>query len=181
MLPCRLVTLLAIALGLPSSFFDERFSRPVANIRAVHYLKGQPSNPEAGIFGVGKSHIWCMCFCLLSPFLATNGQMLVVQLSNPFCSWSVGLIASGASLHYVAFIAGPHTDWGALTILATDNERGLQICVGKTWIDVEPRAGMFVVNLGDMVDRCDPYFCTMGRCLLAMSSTLEHFCSSHRR
>ena len=49
--------------------------------------------------------------------------------------------------------AGPHTDWGALTILATDNEPGLQICLGKTWIDVEPRAGMFVVNLGDMVDR----------------------------
>lgn len=50
--------------------------------------------------------------------------------------------------------AGPHTDWGALTILATDNERGLQICVGSTWIDVDPRPGMFVVNLGDMVDRC---------------------------
>ena len=51
------------------------------------------------------------------------------------------------------YIAGPHTDWGALTILATDNEPGLQICVGKTWVDVEPRPGMFVVNLGDMVDR----------------------------
>ena len=50
-------------------------------------------------------------------------------------------------------VAGPHTDWGALTILATDNEPGLQICVGKTWVDVEPRPGMFVVNLGDMVDR----------------------------
>ncbi len=53
--------------------------------------------------------------------------------------------------------AGPHTDWGALTILATDNEPGLQICIGKTWIPVEPRPGMFVVNLGDMVDRCDAY------------------------
>jgi len=174
------VTLLAIALGLPSSFFDERFSRPVANIRAVHYLKGQPSNPEAGIFGVGKSHIWCICFCLLSPFLATNAQMLVVQFSNPLYSRLVGLIASGASLYDVASVAGPHTDWGALTILATDNEPGLQICVGKTWIDVEPRAGMFVVNLGDMVDRWDPCFCAAGRCLLAMSNTVEHYGSSQQ-
>ena len=51
----RLVTLLAMALGLPQGFFDERFSRPVANVRAVHYLEGQPSNPEAGIFGVGEA------------------------------------------------------------------------------------------------------------------------------
>ena len=48
--------------------------------------------------------------------------------------------------------AGPHTDWGALTILATDAARGLQICCGTAWVDVEPREGLFVVNLGDMVD-----------------------------
>ena len=52
---CRLVTLLALALGLPGGFFEERFSKPVANVRAVHYLAGQPSKPEAGIFGVGKA------------------------------------------------------------------------------------------------------------------------------
>lgn len=44
-----------MALGLPRGFFDERFSKPVANVRAVHYIEGQPSNPEAGIFGVGKA------------------------------------------------------------------------------------------------------------------------------
>ena len=52
---CRLVTLLAMALGLPGGFFEERFSKPVANVRAVHYLEGQPSKPEAGIFGVGEA------------------------------------------------------------------------------------------------------------------------------
>ena len=46
-----------MALGLPEGFFAERFSRPVANVRAVHYLEGQPSNPEAGIFGVGEAHL----------------------------------------------------------------------------------------------------------------------------
>ena len=90
---------------------------------------------------------------------------VVVQFSNPLHSRLVGLIASGASLYDVASIAGPHTDWGALTILATDNEPGLQICVGKTWVDVEPRAGMFVVNLGDMVDRWDPVLLRRGKML----------------
>lgn len=50
---CRVLRLLALALDLPVSFFDERFSRPIANVRAVHYLEGQPSNPDKGIFGVG--------------------------------------------------------------------------------------------------------------------------------
>lgn len=50
-----MLRLLALALDLPAGFFEERFSRPVANIRAVHYIAGQPSNAEQGIFGVGAA------------------------------------------------------------------------------------------------------------------------------
>ena len=49
----RVLRLLALALELPGGFFEERFAAPIANVRAVHYLQGQPSNPEQGIFGVG--------------------------------------------------------------------------------------------------------------------------------
>ena len=155
-LPCRLVTLLAMALDLPASFFEERFSRPVANIRAVHYVEGQPSNPEAGIFGVGKASLQAHTYRRLagSPLLPNVNSCISMccvvwhPLRSTSCSWVASEVARLPG-------AGPHTDWGALTILATDNEPGLQICVGKTWIDVEPRPGMFVVNLGDMVDRCD--------------------------
>lgn len=52
-MPRRVLRLLALALDLPAEFFNERFSRPVANIRAVHYIAGQPSNADQGIFGVG--------------------------------------------------------------------------------------------------------------------------------
>ena len=71
--------------------------------------------------------------------------------------WPVQAAAGGALKPCPLPCAGPHTDWGALTILATDGERGLQICLGQEWIEVEPRPGHFVVNLGDMVDRWAPF------------------------
>nr|GEV72607.1 2-oxoglutarate-Fe(II) type oxidoreductase-like isoform X1 [Tanacetum cinerariifolium] len=54
--------------------------------------------------------------------------------------------------------AGAHSDYGFLTLLATDNVSGLQICKDKdvkpqVWEDVEPLKGAFVVNLGDMLER----------------------------
>ena len=53
--------------------------------------------------------------------------------------------------------AGAHTDWGMLTVLATDAQPGLQISHEDAWIDVEPRPGHFVINIGDLLDRYAPY------------------------
>jgi isopenicillin N synthase-like dioxygenase len=44
-----------------------------------------------------------------------------------------------------------HTDAGALTILLQDDVGGLQVQSGEEWIDVEPVAGAFVINVGDMM------------------------------
>ncbi|KAJ8624776.1 hypothetical protein MRB53_033306 [Persea americana] len=54
--------------------------------------------------------------------------------------------------------ASAHSDYGMITILATDGVRGLQICKEKdkqprVWEDVLHVNGAFIVNIGDMMER----------------------------
>ncbi|KAK9829658.1 hypothetical protein WJX72_007150 [[Myrmecia] bisecta] len=95
----RVLRLIALALDLPADWFADKFDKPAANIRCVHYVE-DANDPDKGIFGVGA-----------------------------------------------------HTDWGMLTVLATDDVPGLQIHVNGEWVDVPPRNGTFIVNLGDMTHR----------------------------
>ena len=50
------------------------------------------------------------------------------------------------------FGSNPHTDYGFLTILAQDENGGLQVRApdGHTWLDAPPRPGAFVLNVGDI-------------------------------
>ncbi len=62
------------------------------------------------------------------------------------------------------YACGAHSDYGMITLLATDDQPGLQILVNsendnkkegeECWVDVAPPPlGTFVVNLGDMLER----------------------------
>jgi isopenicillin N synthase-like dioxygenase len=48
---------------------------------------------------------------------------------------------------------GEHTDYGLVTLLAQDHHGGLQVKTQGEWIDVPADPYMFVVNVGDMLDR----------------------------
>ncbi len=48
---------------------------------------------------------------------------------------------------------GEHTDYGLLTLLAQDDNPGLQVRSGDRWIDVPADPGVIVCNIGDMIDR----------------------------
>lgn len=50
--------------------------------------------------------------------------------------------------------AGAHTDYGAITLLMTDGEPGLQVRPrGQDWVDVPHMAEAYVVNIGDCMMR----------------------------
>ena len=48
---------------------------------------------------------------------------------------------------------GEHTDYGLLTLLAQDENGGLQVKTPNGWIDAPPIPGALVCNIGDMLDR----------------------------
>ena len=89
----------AIDLGMPDHAFVEPHSKPMAQLRLLHY----PSlDPESYPNQMG---------------------------------------------------AGEHTDYGSVAILAQDHTGGLEIrSRSGEWIPVEPMAGAFVCNLGDMME-----------------------------
>ena len=52
------------------------------------------------------------------------------------------------------YACGAHSDYGMLTLLLTDDNPGLQVQMEDgSWIDIPPKRGAFVLNIGDMFER----------------------------
>ena len=98
-LGARLHRAFASDLGLSRDFFDDKFDRPMATLRLLHYpAPPRGSDPQTG--------------------------------------------------------AGAHTDYGNLTLLATDDVGGLEVRTrAGQWIEAPVIPGAFIVNIGDCLMR----------------------------
>lgn len=61
----RVVKLIALALGLEESHFDDDFKEPMATLRLLHYAK-RKSNPEEGIYACGAHSDYGIATLLLT-------------------------------------------------------------------------------------------------------------------
>ncbi|VYS62955.1 unnamed protein product [Arabidopsis thaliana] len=102
---------------------------------------------------------------------AFNDQAAVVRLLR----YSGELNSSGEE----TCGASAHSDFGMITLLATDGVAGLQVCRDKdkepkVWEDVAGIKGTFVVNIGDLMER---WTNGLFRSLLDLRSTLHRVVS----
>ncbi len=135
MLTSRLIHALSLSLGLPADFLDSISNTPLATLRLHHYTS-EKSDEEAGVYGAGALQWNTSHFCFRSDDATRSGRLLMKLAGHP------------------SAFAGAHTDWGICTILATDSVPGLQILHNGSWLDVPPKPDCFVVNLGDLMQRC---------------------------
>jgi isopenicillin N synthase-like dioxygenase len=90
----------ALDLGLPPDFFEDKFQKPLATLRLLHYP----------------------------------------PVAAPLSEGQMG--------------AGVHTDYGNVTLLATDAVGGLMVCDrAGNWLDAPVIPGAFVCNIGDCLMR----------------------------
>jgi len=90
----------ALDLGLESSYFDDKFKKPMATLRLLHYP----------------------------------------PIDKPLDGGQLG--------------AGEHTDYGNVTLLATDASGGLMVRErGGRWLDAPVMKGAYVCNIGDCLMR----------------------------
>ena len=118
----RLIRLLALALGLEEDWFDDKFDMPIALLRPLHY-SGRLSQPDE----VRLLHV---CSNLL-PTLGNARWVLML------CCWRIlqGIFGCGA-----------HTDYGALTILATDGSPGALPVVSRPMCHPDSEASTSAAN-----------------------------------
>jgi len=92
----------------------------------------------------------------LAVSLGVDAAFFAERMTDPQCRLRLlhypptALLADGSR----AVPQSPHTDYGAITMLATDGVPGLEVRVrGGEWTPLEAPPGALVINLGDMLAR----------------------------
>jgi isopenicillin N synthase-like dioxygenase len=103
--------IIALALGLDANFFDkpETLGEPIAIVRMLHY-----QGIELVVF-FGALYTWYN-YKLQNVYYCIHNSSLLSCREDKISDPSQGLYAAGA-----------HTDYGLITLLATDDVQGLQV------------------------------------------------------
>jgi isopenicillin N synthase-like dioxygenase len=115
----------------------------------------------------GFRHAWAAYYAAMETLAERIMTAFAVALGLPeafFAPFVDAPISALRALNYPALTsppapgqirAGAHTDYGSLTILLPQAEsRGLEIrAPDGNWIEVRPRPGAFIVNIGDLMGR----------------------------
>jgi isopenicillin N synthase-like dioxygenase len=88
----------------------------------------------------------------LAVALELDGDFFADRMRDPQCF--LRLLHAPARPGATDTTTGAHTDYGAITLLATDGVAGLEVLpLGRDWQPVMAPPGALVVNLGDMLAR----------------------------
>ncbi|SLN39355.1 isopenicillin N synthase family dioxygenase [Pseudooctadecabacter jejudonensis] len=109
---------------------------------------------------------WAAYYTAMEDLAARIMRAFAAALGLPEDRFNVAVkdpISALRALHYPATAAvadadqqraGAHTDYGTLTILLPQADRGgLQVQQGGDWVDVTAPEGTFVINIGDLMAR----------------------------
>jgi isopenicillin N synthase-like dioxygenase len=135
--------------------------REDANVDPDIYLSGPNKWPDlAGFRGALERYNCEMCALadnmMLIALRSIEAPQDAMEMFDPPTTWLrlLHYPPMPASIPDDLYGSAPHTDFGALTFLATDEVGGLQVLSPDgNWLDVPPRADAFVVNVGDMLHR----------------------------
>jgi len=138
------------------------FATDSEQVRDGQYLAGPnrwPAQP-AGFQSTMQTYNEAMC-AFAADLIAVIGESLGDEgvFTRSFASPTTWL----RLLHYPPqdpqapsdeYGSAPHTDFGAITLLAQDDVGGLSVRTQDgDWVDVPPMANAFVMNVGDMLSR----------------------------
>ena len=82
----------------------------------------------------------------LEPLYGDDPHYLVKLIRYP------GVAAKGDARGGDALGVGAHKDSELITLLLQDDQGGLQVETSRGWVEVPPRAGTFVVNIGELLE-----------------------------
>lgn len=135
----------------------------VQGARKEEYYLGRESVADPNHWPGGLPEFRATMLAHVAAMERVSAQLMTgfaVSLDLPedhFAAFCTNPIAALRLVHYSAQAegAGPHSDFGSLTLLLQDDVGGLEVHDRDTdrWIAVAPLPGMLVINIGDLFER----------------------------